>query len=478
MEHINDPMHSSDQKNIAEDSALETKQAETADLTDASAGEQADGVHHSHHHHHHSSGHHHSGHRHHSHHHRSHRRHRRHSDNKKENKLVAFFKRNRSVLVNVLACTLALVMLILYATDKDGVKHGNIPQNDGILPDATVRIDSSFYTEDIALASQAVMDYLDPTQSLAANAAWEKYQNYLVRMDAGLPITYSYGVSGLPEGVSVVGAEMVLSTTRAFADAIAYPFATGASTVKIYNLLPNTHYYYQLQLTLSNGSTVGSLGELQTVASPRMLNVEGAVNVRDVGGWMTESGKIIPYGLLYRGSEIDGAVEPTYCITDAGRMEMLTHLGVRTDIDLRYSVDRAPNTKALGENVNYLYFPAPMYSGIFDAEGEAVIRDIFKALADENNYPIYLHCTYGRDRTGTVCYLLEALLGVSREDLRREYDLSAFVSGYLETEEFVRFSTRIETMTGNTLSEKAEGYLLSIGVTQTEIDNIRTIFLG
>ena len=489
MEHFNDPMHSSDQQNnTAEASVPSAESAERVGEPDASAAEREGGEHHGHHHsrHHGDHGHHHGshhsshhGHHKHHHHHRHHRRRRHHSgDHKKENKLVLFFKRNRSVLVNVLACTLALVMLILYATDRDSVKHGNIPSGSGTLPTATVRIDSSFYTEDIALASQAVLDYMNPELSLTADAAWKNYRNYLVRMDAGLPLSYSYRVSGLPEGISVVGAEMLISTTRTCADAKSYSFDDGADTVKIYNLLPNTQYYYQVQLTLSNGSSVGTLGQFRTVSSPRMLNVEGAVNVRDIGGWMTASGKIIPYGLLYRGSEIDGHVVPTYRITDAGMMEMLTNLGVRTDIDLRYSEANAPHTNALGENVKYLYYPGAMYNGIFGDATKETTRAIFAALADQSNYPIYLHCTYGRDRTGTVCYILEALLGVSREDLRREYELSIFASGYLATEDYVAFVTRFEMLEGATYADKAEGYLLSIGVTQAEIDSIRAIFLG
>ena len=88
-----------------------------------------------------------------------------------------------------------------------------------------------------------------------------------------------------------------------------------------------------------------------------------------------------------------------------------------------------------------------------------------------------MHCTYGVDRTGTVCYLLEALLGVSDEDLKREYELSAFTSSYVNSEEFASFRTRISMLEGNNTCEKVEGYLLSIGVTAEEITSIRSIFL-
>ena len=41
--------------------------------------------------------------------------------------------------------------------------------------------------------------------------------------------------------------------------------------------------------------------------------------------------------------------------------------------------------------------------------------DIHEPL--DASYPIYMHCTYGMDRTGTMCYLLGALLGMSEEDI-------------------------------------------------------------
>ena len=40
------------------------------------------------------------------------------------------------------------------------------------------------------------------------------------------------------------------------------------------------------------------------------------------------------------------------------------------------------------------------------------------------------------------------------------------------------FVETMKTFEGSTMKEKAENYLLSIGVTQQEIDSIREIFLG
>ena len=244
----------------------------------------------------------------------------------------------------------------------------------------------------------------------------------------------------------------------------------------IYHLIPGTQYYYRLNLVLSSGNIVSTVGTFRTAQSPRILSVDGIHNVRDIGGWETMDGQRIQYGLLYRGTELDGGVESTYRLTEDGVEDMIAVLGIRFDMDLRASSDN--NGDVLGDGVVHKNYPVAMYSHILNENNNEIVRSIFADLANKDNYPIYMHCTYGRDRTGTVCYLLEALLGMSDEDLHKEYELSAFKDSYANLEDFSLFVTRISMLEGNTTQEKVEGYLLSIGVTNEQIASIREIFLG
>ena len=231
-------------------------------------------------------------------------------------------------------------------------------------------------------------------------------------------------------------------------------------------------------MTLSNDKELQKKGEFKTAMSPRILNIEGIVNVRDIGGWSVQGDGKIRQGLLFRGSELDGAIEPTYKITANGLEEMRSILGIRFDMDLRASMVNKTPFDAMGKNIKHQYYGIGMYSDILNNDyNEEKIREIFSELADKNNYPIYMHCTYGRDRTGTVIYLLEALLGMSDNDLYRDYEISALTDSYLESEKFVEFTTRINMLSGNTTKEKVEKYLLSIGVTPQEIAKIREIFI-
>lgn len=45
-------------------------------------------------------------------------------------------------------------------------------------------------------------------------------------------------------------------------------------------------------------------------------------------------------------------------------------------------------------------------------------------VIDGNN--IYFHCRIGTDRTGTLAYILEGLLGVEKEQMLEDYELSYF----------------------------------------------------
>ena len=168
---------------------------------------------------------------------------------------------------------------------------------------------------------------------------------------------------------------------------------------------------------------------------------------------------------------MDAAVESGYHLTNEGLVDMIEVFGIKTDIDLR--AQTATSMDALGPQVEHIYYDMVMYEGIFTDTGKDKIRMVFSDLADPDNYPVYLHCTYGCDRTGTVCYLLEALLGVSRGDCLRDYGLSN-----LNIANILVVENGLANYEGDTLKGQAESYLLSCGVSEYQINSIRNIFLG
>lgn len=64
-------------------------------------------------------------------------------------------------------------------------------------------------------------------------------------------------------------------------------------------------------------------------------------------------------------------------------------------------------------------FYLPMVSN-----GENEIKQVFRALADPATFPAVICCSQGKDRTGIMSALILAVLGVSHEDIIKDYELS------------------------------------------------------
>lgn len=431
---------------------------------------------------------HHSHHSSHSHHHHSHHHHssshKKRSNNNRKKDIKHFLKKNKYKISNIVIAVLFAIILILLGVmlDKKGFsssdENGANSSSDGIVStDSTLQIEIPLFDEEIVLVNAAVTKYMNSDLSVLASSVYKNYAA-LGNLDKGMSVNLWYDIKGIPAGYTVRSAELFVSDNSEFRTPAVYSLSGDESSVDVYNLKTDTQYYFRFVLSLSNGTKTSVDGSFKTAKSPRMMSVDGVANMRDIGGWETIDGKKIRQGMLFRSAELDGAVDSKYTITPDGVNSMLTVLGVRTEIDLRAESDNVNGTHALGAGVKHTYYNAQMYSDIFTDRGKATTRKIFAALADKNNYPVLLHCTHGMDRTGTVVYLLEALLGVSEEDMMRDYQLSAMYHGSLwGLNQMNEFIGRLKAYEGATIQEKTESYLLSIGVTPAEIASIKEIFL-
>ena len=149
------------------------------------------------------------------------------------------------------------------------------------------------------------------------------------------------------------------------------------------------------------------------------------------------------------------------------------------DLDLRSASEVGTYTYPLGSDVTHIFCDARPYTATFHGPGKNAVYQIFTALADQSNYPVYMHCTYGADRTGTLIFLLQGVLGVSEADMQREYRTTGFaMSGYDTSDNLDVIIAGLENFPGDTTQEKIVYYLTNtVGVTQEEIDSIRTILL-
>lgn len=276
--------------------------------------------------------------------------------------------------------------------------------------------------------------------------------------------------------------QVYLSDERHFVNSEKY--LTTETSLTIDNIIPNREYYWKVKVTDNDGGQkFSNVYTFTPTAYVRTMDIDGVKNMRDVGGLVTTDGKTIQYGIMYRSAHFDS-------ITEKGK-EQIKRLGVKTDIDLR---GESNTVSPLGENVRRLNYNAPYYVDEADGNGiqsglngaESYVKEFvkeFKACADPDNYPIGFHCSLGRDRTGTLAAMLYAVSGVSRYDIVKEYELSwlstaAANNAFIQIGSINKLCNFIESKDGETFKDKACNFLLSIGVTQAELNSVRDILTG
>lgn len=100
---------------------------------------------------------------------------------------------------------------------------------------------------------------------------------------------------------------------------------------------------------------------------------------------------------------------------------------LKTVIDLRVPSERqsVPDAACLADRMVLAPMAIPYNVSaadyLADLDEAASVRAVFEVLGDESRYPVFFHCTYGRDRSGVVAALVLLALGASREEIMRDY---------------------------------------------------------
>ncbi len=171
---------------------------------------------------------------------------------------------------------------------------------------------------------------------------------------------------------------------------------------------------------------------------PIVIAMQGASNVRDMGGWATTDGRTVARGRLFRSAALHG-------LTDAD-LAAFAALGLRTVCDFRGEAEQAKAPSRLPDGVvlHLLCIQPTIGASLADlaknseANGDDVIAVLCQAYAayaldwaDQyramfelilaGDLPLLFHCTAGKDRTGFAATLILSALGVDRETIRQDY---------------------------------------------------------
>ena len=308
----------------------------------------------------------------------------------------------------------------------------------------------------VKLVDDAIREYLSASDVSEQIAALPKDK---VSKDAGaLPVKLAWNGNGS------VKYTIYIADNENFDNAMSYVVSGFTRELDVYNLLPSTTYYWKVA---GDGFDTSDTSVFKTEdLSVRLIYAEGTSNIRDLGGWSAD-GSFVNYGKIYRGNQLNGYGNwGNNKLTENGLQTFKDDLKIKTEIDLRtQDKDDANQTvNFVDASLPYYKYTIGQYTDILEpsvwnalpndgntlvnsmenkndarrlsyATGNAVrnenamrrsLKGIFEVLADESNYPVYIHCNAGADRTGTVAFLINGLLGVSEADLIRDFELTSF----------------------------------------------------
>ena len=263
----------------------------------------------------------------------------------------------------------------------------------------------------------------------------------------------------------------------------------GNYTQSMYNFLMNTTYAWKV--VADDGSCESEERFFTTLDEyQRLIYAQGTANVRDIGGATTIDGKRVLQGRIYRGGALESDIDVQYKVTPKGIHTLKDVLKIKTEIDLRDEAYGNRKQSELGDDVNLIVLPTYAYGSFFEEWRYPHIKRQMEIFADENNYPMHIHCVAGADRTGMVVYWLYVLLKVRTEDIMLDYSITSLSMCDIRSRpNLMRYRNSLLTQEElQTLSEEEIIELASVrveelfidkcGVSPEDIQKIKKIFLG
>ena len=197
-----------------------------------------------------------------------------------------------------------------------------------------------------------------------------------------------------------------------------------------------------ITLLLLTGLTVNLFAQVADSAK-RKVNLQGAANFRDLGGYATKDGHYVKWDKIYRSADMSK-------LTDADLVE-LGKRKITYDVDLRGIQESKQAPDKLNPNTDYILSPAGsdslnngLMKSLAQSKGNGAdsmmvsyysntryLKDRYKPLFDKllglpADQSLVFHCTAGKDRTGMGAALLLYSLGVPYPTIVADYEASNY----------------------------------------------------
>ena len=378
-------------------------------------------------------------------------------------------------LSNVLILLSSFVLLTGCVNDSNGgMKKARILNADNV--DGFNILTNLEATKEIHTAKQKAYLEYDGDYKTIPEADYPDGQKHLSDPEP-VKLEWSFEVPG---GKTLSRYDVVVGQEEDLSDGYAIKGTTDAS-LDVYNSYLG-YNYFKVVANYTDGTNDTSKIFRYTVDDvyPRNLKIEGMTNCRDMGGGRElANGGRIKQGLIFRTSATNnwayGRGDVPDNLTAAGKEELLTRLGCKTEINVNNS---GSNDVGVQNFVDaYMYYDAGKHHMYRNTEP---LKTAFHALANPDNYPVFYHCRIGTDRTGFMAIMLSALLGVSENDIYQDYLFSNF--GNIQEKRYIgekagrdnilKYMDDLKTYPGEELHNKCYNFLLSIGIPAEELDSI------
>ena len=171
----------------------------------------------------------------------------------------------------------------------------------------------------------------------------------------------------------------------------------------------------------------------------RRLRTPHIHNLRDLGGYIGDNGKIVKWNCLYRGGSLHEADEEDWSI--------LKEAGVTAVMDLRSKAETMQFSYRVPKGITYIHTPMQRaqinfsrieesaeeafakslkegYCAMIREDGDLLAHALHQLTEQLQHGAVLFHCSAGKDRTGILAAAVLWLCGVESEDITADYQVS------------------------------------------------------